>query len=61
MKKITIFLTLTALTLLLGGCCFPPPPYHTGIVRPAAVRAYRHPVVAPVPRVIPIPQPGYYY
>ncbi|WP_339133203.1 MAG: hypothetical protein WGN25_12150 [Candidatus Electrothrix sp. GW3-4] len=60
MKKIAIFLTLTATAFLLGGCYFPPPPGPGG-VRPAARRPYRHPVVVPVPRVIPVPPPVYYY
>ncbi|MCW5202533.1 hypothetical protein VU10_02145 [Desulfobulbus sp. US1] len=62
MKKIAIFLTLTATAILLGGCYFPPPPHRPAVVRPGAARAYRHPVMVPAPRVIvPLPPPVYYY
>jgi hypothetical protein len=62
MKKITTFLTLTATAILLGGCYFPPPPYQPGVVRPAAARVYRRPVMVPAPRVIvPLPPPPVYY
>ncbi|MDU9047765.1 MAG: hypothetical protein Q3M30_02870 [Candidatus Electrothrix sp. Rat3] len=69
MKKITIFLTLTATAILLGGCYFPPPPYQPGVARPAApvvrpIRPYHRPVMVPAPRVViplPPPPPVYYY
>lgn len=69
MKKIAMFLTLTATAILLGGCYFPPPPYQPGVMQPGPgpavvrpIRPYHHPVVVPAPRVVvPLPPPVYYY
>ncbi|MCW5213364.1 hypothetical protein VU04_10700 [Desulfobulbus sp. TB] len=52
MKKISIFLTLATIAVMLGGCYIPPAHYqaraiHSGVARAihpgVAVRAYRHP------------------
>lgn len=69
MKKISIFLTLATVAVMLGGCYFPPPHYQARTIHPGVavgyrhpvVRRYRHPVMRPAPRIIVSPRRAVLY
>lgn len=69
MKKISSFLTLATIAVMLGGCYFPPPHYRATAIHPGAARAYRHPVartyrhpvIRPAPRIIVPPRRAIFY